>query len=750
VIVDADADADADADDGVIFECFPYSNFIFYFVFFLICGDEKTIVHIFLFSFTHFISKGFVGLAIANQIAKEIRIRKVMGMKGIPMHTEVALISSMSAKQYPTLHFFSGSSRMVRPVRNLICDLIEWIGSYEQVFLNIAVTPAEIKPLLHSHVEISPVNMLSVNAAMTPFSDFNQSPRNMYQCQMGKQTMATPCHALPFRADNKLYKLQTPQIPNVMTESHTNYCMNDYPQGTNAVIAVISYTGYDMEDAMILNKGAFERGFAHASVYTTSFIDLSEIRGDTSTPHIQAVVIAAHEPVTSEELFIQEGDMVRILDKNYGVAETCRVMSFSSRESGYVPCSCLQVVRPGMRSIAKRDVINSVGEIVVVKGEIVDVIRDLSSLEQEVFVPSTGGIAAIRIGLLEPIEGNRSNSKYFDNRVRGTNAPFEKKLDIDGLPFVGTPLKEGDPMYCYYDEENCAHTVVKYKKLEPSCVDQVTVICQSGKTVLGIDKISLKLRFNRNPIIGDKFSSRHGQKGVCSQQWPQENMPFTESGLTPDVIINPHAFPSRMTIGMLIETMAAKAGCLHGLWQDATPFQFSEKSRAVDYFGEQLVKAGYNYYGNEPMYSGVSGEEFQSQIFFGVVYYQRLRHMVSDKYQVRSTGPINSLTKQPIKGRKKGGGIRFGEMERDSLLAHGVSFMLRDRLMKCSDFDEANVCNGCGSIVTPMSRGSQIICSVCNDSSKIVQISLPHVFRYMTAELAAMNIRVSVETKSLV
>jgi DNA-directed RNA polymerase I subunit RPA2 len=151
-------------------------------------------------------------------------------------------------------------------------------------------------------------------------------------------------------------------------------------------------------------------------------------------------------------------------------------------------------------------------------------------------------------------------------------------------------------------------------------------------------------------------------------------MPFSEmGGITPDVIINPNAFPSRMTIGMLVESMAGKSGALHGLWQNADPFSYNNrpaalehndptrsKYTAADYFGQQLLKAGYNYYGNEPMYSGITGVEFEADIYLGVVYYQRLRHMVGDKYQVRATGPKNRLTRQPIKGRKKGGGIRFG------------------------------------------------------------------------------------------
>lgn len=185
--------------------------------------------------------------------------------------------------------------------------------------------------------------------------------------------------------------------------------------------------------------------------------------------------------------------------------------------------------------------------------------------------------------------------------------------------------------------------------------------------------------------MGDKFASRAGQKGICSQTVPAEDLPFTETGLVPDIIFNPHGFPSRMTIAMMIEMMAGKSAAVHGVVHDATPFRFTEDRTAIDYFGKLLQAAGYDYHGTERMYSGVDGREMSVEIFFGVVHYQRLRHMVSDKWQVRSTGPIDALTRQPVKGRKRGGGVRFGEMERDALLSHGASFLLHDRLFHCSD-----------------------------------------------------------------
>jgi DNA-directed RNA polymerase I subunit RPA2 len=220
-----------------------------------------------------------------------------------------------------------------------------------------------------------------------------------------------------------------------------------------------------------------------------------------------------------------------------------------------------------------------------------------------------------------------------------------------------------------------------------------------------------------------------------------------------------------MTIGMLIESMAGKSGALHGEFQDATTFSFDEEHPAGEYFGEQLAKAGYNYYGNEVMYSGTTGVEFKAEIYLGTVYYQRLRHMVKDKYQVRSHGPVNPLTMQPVKGRKRGGGVRFGEMERDSLLSHGTSFLLKDRLMNSSDAGKAYCCEHCGSILAPTNtkvrrrglmasalavRGARRDnfefkqqCRNCKRDDGIVIIPLPYVFRYLTTELAAMNIKMT-------
>eukprot|EP00731_Ephydatia_muelleri_P007732 Em0004g70a len=573
---------------------------------------------------------GYVQATKAAALATKLRELKVLGKDNVPNLLEIGLIPLTKNGVYPGLYLFSTPGRMVRPVLNLSLNAKEWIGSFEQVYMDIAVIASEAHKGHTTHLELSEGAMLNEITCFIPYSDCNQSPRNMYQCQMGKQTMGMPVHSFPYRTDNKLYKLQTPQTPMVKPYLYDHFGIDEYPIGTNAIVAVISYTGYDMEDAMILNKASFERGFAHATVYKSELIDLATCGG--------------------------------------------------GRDKNHLIFGC----------------------------------------------------------------------KALDKQTEGI-------LDEDGLPQVGAKLKEGDPFYSYMDTESGKCTVVRYKSSEPACVDEVKLLGnENGDRVL--QRVYIKLRINRNPVIGDKFASRHGQKGICSQKWPVENMPFTESGLVPDIIFNPHGYPSRMTIGMMIETMAGKSAALHGLCHDATPFTFSEEKPAYDFFGKMLLQAGYNYFGHERMYSGIDGREFEVDVFFGVVYYQRLRHMVSDKFQVRTTGPVDILTHQPVKGRKKSGGIRFGEMERDSLLAHGSSFLLQDRLLNCSDRSFAHVCKHCGSIISPVlqkalpsdSALSYIQpdwrCSMCENGGNVETVSVPYVFRYLTAELAAMNIRITLET----
>ncbi|CBZ50178.1 DNA-directed RNA polymerase,related [Neospora caninum Liverpool] len=481
-------------------------------------------------------------------------------------------------------------------------------------------------PVRYEYVELKSSAFLSIAASLTPYSHHNQSPRNIYQCQMLKQTMGTPFHSVPYRHDNKAYRLITPQRPLVRTEDYRRFDFDDYPSGVNAVVAVMCYTGFDMEDAMILNKGSMERGAFHGCVYKTKVVD--------------AAPASARAGAASQYTF--------------------------------------------------------------------------------------------------------SNVNEFGRKHNAT-------LDADGFPAIGAKIDKGST-YCRVQTSSSSSSFANngiqhaYKDGETAYVDGVTYISPPDSAHERLAKLglkgcraSLRLRCVRKPVIGDKFASRHGQKGILSMLWPHEDMPFTESGLVPDILFNPHGFPSRMTIGMLIESMAGKAAAVHGAYQDATPFREfppqtadgknkwvdqggyhgwvkrgeryrtpeeerqaeDEPETPVDYFGKALMRAGYQYYGTEELYSGVYGVPLTAHIFTGLIYYQRLRHMVTDKHQVRATGPVDALTHQPVKGRKRHGGVRFGEMERDALISHGAAALLQDRLLHCSDAHKTFCCPSCGSILTP-------------------------------------------------
>ncbi|EKG17618.1 DNA-directed RNA polymerase subunit 2 domain 6 [Macrophomina phaseolina MS6] len=380
---------------------------------------------------------GFCSLKQAKVISDTLRYWKVEGTHNVPRELEIGYIPMSNGGQYPGVYMFTQSARLYRPVKYLPLDGLDYVGPFEQPYMTIACTEPEIVSGESTHVEYDPTNILSIVANQTPFSDFNQSPRNMYQCQMGKQSMGTPGTATAYRTDNKSYRLQTGQTPVVRAPLHNEYGLDNFPNGMNAVVAVISYTGYDMDDAFIMNKSAHERGFGHGTIYKTKKVELND----------------------------------------------------------------------GSRT-----------------------------------------------------KGSKRVTKLFGFAPDGiVKADWRLKLDDDGLPHVGTMMQKGDILCAYhtvtydaskqeYVNKDGQTSFEKYKDDEVGFIEEVRII-GSDTGAEPLQAVSIKIRVPRSPVIGDKFSSRHGQKGVMSQKWPCIDMPFSESGMQPDIIINPHAFPSRMTIG---------------------------------------------------------------------------------------------------------------------------------------------------------------------------------------------------------
>ena len=520
---------------------------------------------------------------------------------------------------------------------------IEYLDVNEENDVLIALKEEEIKPI-STHLEIAPFTILGVVAGLIPYPHHNQSPRNTYQCAMGKQAIGTIGYNQLIRADTLLYLMIYPQRPLVKTITIELSNYEKLPAGQNASVAVMSYSGYDIEDAVILNKASLDRGFARIMTLRRYETELEKYPNGTQD--------------------------IRRAPENYSTSTTLNTSGINN--------------------------------------------DDPNRNEQKVLIPS-----------------NKNTKKY----LRNLHA-----LDKDGLPFIGSKLTNGDLYVNKFIPQNTRDILISnsnisyikqplvYKGPIPSYVDRV--ILTSSPEVPELIKIIL--RQTRRPEIGDKFSSRHGQKGVCGMIVPQEDMPFNESGWCPDLIMNPHGFPSRMTVGKLIELIGGKSAVLDGKFKYGTAFSGDK----IEDIGNILIANGYSYSGKDILYSGITGEPLNCFVFSGPIFYQRLKHMVVDKMHARSRGPRAMLTRQPLEGRSKEGGLRFGEMEKDCVIGYGASCLLLERLMISSDLFTAHICGKCGYL------GMEGFCQFCRDGINIGKVKLPYAFKLLTQELMSMNIKV--------
>ncbi|KAA0147434.1 hypothetical protein FNF27_06682 [Cafeteria roenbergensis] len=370
--------------------------------------------------------------------------------------------------------------------------------------------------------------------------------------------------------------------------------------------------------------------------------------------------------------------------------------------------------------------------------------RTYSAAEKNVPLPSADGSALLTMPGPTQKQWDQFEKPNPAITAGMGNSDFSK-LDEDGLVEPGTAVFGGDIIIgktvTVPDTSAITGQPPRYSKRSTSIKARVTEAGVVDRVLLSSDRdgqrfTKVRVRNIRYPQIGDKFASRHGQKGTVGMTFRMEDMPFTREGIVPDIIMNPHAVPSRMTVGHLIECLLGKVMTHHGTEGDGTPFIESFNVETVSGYLQQI---GYQRSGNEVMYNGHTGRQMESQIFLGPVYYQRLKHMVDDKVHARSRGPMQLLTRQPMEGRGKDGGLRFGEMERDCIISHGTAALLQERMFLNSDPYRIHVCERCGLMAHVNLKTNSFGCRACGDG-RIAQVYMPYAAKLLFQELTAMMI----------
>lgn len=480
-----------------------------------------------------------------------------------------------------------------------------------------------VKDTSYTHCEIHPSIIFGTAASGIPFPDHNQSPRNAYQCAMGKQAMGV--YSLNFRErfDAMSHILCYPEIPMVSPYMSKFYGAQTLPAGQNIVVAIMTYTGYNQEDSNMINRAALDRG-RFRSIFYRTYKD--EERKNQSSGE--------------EEKFCNPDPIETKHMKNARYEKLA--------EDGFVPKD--QYVTPD-------DVL--IGKVVPLR---------------------------VATGAVLP-------------------AGAKKQRDVSKMP----------------------------RNNESGYVDKI----YKNRNGEGYSFVKIRMRQDRIPEIGDKFSSRHGQKGTMGMILNPEDMPQTSSGIVPDIIINPHCIPSRMTIAQLMETLLSKIGCMTGCLGDGSPFNDVTVDNLAATLRDQF---GMEPYGNEIMYNGYTGRMMETSIFIGPCYYQRLRHCSADKLHSRASGPLVMLTRQPAEGRAREGGLRFGEMERDCVVAHGMTEFTKERLMECSDAFSCYSCKGCGLLAIANPEQSIWACRGCGNTTEFGHINIPYATKLLLQELETMNI----------
>lgn len=575
------------------------------------------------------------GKSLANRLRERRRINELNSQINIYYNAkinELHLITDKGRVRRPYIVVENGKSKLTPEIHQRIKNnelnwnhlvkmgVIEFLDALEEENSLIAITEADVTDD-HTHIEVDPANMLGVVAGVLPYPEHNSSPRITMACAMAKQSLGTYSVNFNSRYDTRAYVMYYPQQPLVQTAVYRALNFKERTAGQNCVVALMSYHGYNMADAIVVNRSSIDRGLARTAMFKT---------------------------YETEERLYPGGQKDKI-----------------------------ELPTP---------------EVVGYRGE--DSYRHLG--EDGMILPE-------------------SEVKGRDVLVGKTSPPrFLEEISVFGAV-----------------EEKKRESSLSLKSGERGKVDSVLIT--EGPS--GNRLVKVKVRAVKTPEIGDKLASRHGQKGVIGLLVPQQNMPFTEKGTVPDLIVNPHAIPSRMTAGHLLETLGGKAGSLGGLLMDGTAFSGNTEEE----YKKILMNAGFQESGEEVLYDGLTGKKIKAKIFIGVTYYQRLHHLVSNKLHVRSRGPVQLLTHQPTEGRAREGGLRFGEMERDCLIGYGASMLTKERLLEESDKTIQLVCVDCGCTATHDYAKNRDVCPVCG-SEQVEPVEMSYAFKLLLDEIKSMYI----------
>jgi len=526
--------------------------------------------------------------------------------------------------------------------------IIDYLDTSEEESSLIATVPSDLKlNKYYTHCEIDPSVIFGVMGNSIIYPESNQFPRDCFSCGQSRQAVSVYHSNAQMRMDKMGVLLNYGQTPLIKSRYLEYINHEEQPYGVNAIVAIMCYTGYNVEDAILINEGSIKRGIFRTTYYTT-----------------------------------------------YEAREESSKVSGSSVNTSFANIQS----KPNVKGLKEG--------------------FDYSKLDKH--------------GLVQE------------------NTPIDEKVVLIG-EVTSNPEQKG------YYIDNSKTT----KKGQLGFVDKAFM--SEGEEGFRIAKI--RIREERLPAIGDKMASRAGQKGTLGLIIPEEDMPFTADGLKPDLIINPHAIPSRMTIGQLIESLFGKACCMYGGYGDCTAF--ATNGANYNTYGPMLNRMGYHRSGNQVLYSGFTGEQIYSEIFIGPTYYMRLKHMVKDKINYRATGKRNFLTRQTNQGRANDGGLKIGEMERDGIMANGLSYFLNESYMVRGDQYYMAVCNMTGTIaiynldknlfLSPFAdgpivfnknvEGQEILNAISKFGRSFSIVRIPFALKLLIQELQVMNIQMRIITE---